>query len=298
MLLMRTFLDERSRWRVIPLGLGLLGLIAYVDWAARPELSLGPFPLVPVGIVSWWAGRRVGLLMAFLTAVVWSAAMLKGNSAQHEVLLLCWGALPRGTFCAFTALILSGWHDAGRRLGAMVASRTAALQEEIRERRIAQVSLQALAAELAAAEDAHRRKLAHDLHDSLGQNLSLLKLNLQSLRKEVRQGGSVNAPPLSLRFDDEIRTVDGLIQQARTLIFDLYPAILDDLGLMPALEWYAEEFHRRTGTAATVSEQGERRQLGTALAHYLFRAIKELIGNALNPAAAHEIVVILHSPRS
>src|SRR5258706_157364 len=167
-----TFVNERPRWQVIGIGVALLALVAYVDWVARPELSLGPFHLIPVAMVAWWAGRVAGLVMAAVTAVVWSAAMLKGNSREHEVMLL-------------------------------------------------------------------------------GQ-----------------------------RLDGEIRTVDGLIQQARTLIFDLYPAMLDDLGLAPTLEWYGEEFHRRTGIEVSVSQQGASSALPTAMAHYLFRAIKELMGNA------------------
>src|SRR5437660_1507381 len=111
------FNKERPGWQVVGIGTVLLALIAYVDWVARPELSLGPFHLIPVAIVAWWSGRAAGLVMAALTAVVWSAAMLKGNSREHESLLLCWGAFSRGTFCAFTAVILSSWHNAGRMLG-------------------------------------------------------------------------------------------------------------------------------------------------------------------------------------
>jgi signal transduction histidine kinase len=291
---MPTFVEQRPRWQVMVIGVVLLALIAYTDWVARPELSLGPFHLIPVAMVAWWAGRNSGLFMAALTCIVWSGAMLKGNPREHKAILLGWGAISRGTFCAFTAVILSSWHDAGRMLGEMVASRTAALEEEVRDRKLAQAALQVLAAELAAAEDAHRRQLAHDLHDSLGQNLSLLKLNLESLRRDAPSNGSADALLLRQRLEDEIGTVAGLIQQARTLIFDLYPAILDDLGLVPTLEWYGEEFHRRTGIEVSVSQQGTGRALPTAMAHYLFRAIKELLGNAGKHGAAKEIVITLH----
>src|SRR5258706_6768284 len=147
-----TFVNERPRWQVIGIGVALLALVAYVDWVARPELSLGPFHLIPVAMVAWWAGRVAGLVMAAVTAVVWSAAMLKGNSREHEVMLLGWGALSRGTFCAFTAVILSSWHDAGHRLGEVVSSRTAPLPGGNRGCPSAPAPPQARAARLPPAE--------------------------------------------------------------------------------------------------------------------------------------------------
>src|SRR3954467_10555988 len=97
---MRTFVEQRPRWQVMVIGGVLLALIAYTDWVSRPELSLGPFHLIPVAVVAWWAGRSPGLFMAALTCIVWSGAMLKGNPKDHKAILLGWGAISRGTFCA------------------------------------------------------------------------------------------------------------------------------------------------------------------------------------------------------
>src|SRR5260221_7344372 len=100
---MATFVNERPRWQVIGIGVALLALIAYTDWVARPELSPGPFHLIPVAMVAWWAGRNSGLVMAALTCVVWSGAMLKGNPQDHKAIFLGWRAISRRTLCASTA---------------------------------------------------------------------------------------------------------------------------------------------------------------------------------------------------
>jgi two-component system sensor histidine kinase DegS len=88
--------------------------------------------------------------------------------------------------------------------------------------------------------------------------------------------------------------VNELIQRSRTLTFELHPAMLDDLGLAPTLRRYAQEFSRHARIEVTVSEVGPPRKLPTAVASYLFRAIKELLHNAAKHGRANEIVASLH----
>jgi signal transduction histidine kinase len=177
----------------------------------------------------------------------------------------------------------------GERLEALVRQRTAALQEEITEHQQAREAIHDLTARLSAAEDSERRRLAHDIHDSLSQNLSVLKLNLQGAASRLGNAARPDGP-----LGDTVKMVDDLIDQTRTLTFDLHPAMLDDLGLAPTLNWFAEQFHRRTQVEVTISEVGERRPLPQALANYIFRSVKELINNAAKHGKAQEVVVAIH----
>jgi signal transduction histidine kinase len=157
------------------------------------------------------------------------------------------------------------------------------------QRRRAEEELRRLAGQLSAAEDAERRRVAQDIHDSIGQTLSVVKLNLETAG---RAGADRPGPPGPLGRALEL--VDALIEQTRSLTFDLYPAMLDDLGLVPTLRWYAEQFNARTGIPVTVSDNGRVISPPTALSNYLFRAVKELLNNAAKHGQAHEIVVNLH----
>ena len=148
------------------------------------------------------------------------------------------------------------------------------VQELLRE------SEQQLQAQLAAAEDLERRRLARDLHDSIGQTLSALKMEL------ARLGDDRLGPSMGL--------VDQVIAQTRTLTFDLYPPMLDDLGLVPTLESYVEQWSHRHGVQTTVSETGGRRPLPGTVTNYLFRAIKELLSNVAKHARAAQVLVAIH----
>jgi signal transduction histidine kinase len=191
-------------------------------------------------------------------------------------------AISRLVLYAAIAWAISAWRNVGRRLESMVAQRTDALRN--------------LAADLSAAEDDQRRQLAHDLHDALGQNLSLLRIQLESIARDV----SGSAKDAAARLSGEVSRINSLIQQTRTFMFDLYPPMLDDLGFAAALEGYADDFTRRVGAEVTISQDGEAsRTLEKSVAHYLFRAVRELLGNAVNHGHAKQIVIGLHwSPSS
>jgi signal transduction histidine kinase len=294
---MKTFLAERPPLQYFIAGLIALAIVFYIDVITPSDLFLSQFYMLTVVLVAWGGGKGWGSVMSVITTAAWMYAVVRqyqldGRPVKPGYLTV--DAILRCLFYVFASIILTAWRDASRKLQQIVDQRTAALQTEIRERQSAQTALHALTAELADAEDAQRRQLAHDIHDAVGQNLSLLKLNLEALRRDLA-GAAVEPDSAALhrRLDDEVSAVDGLIEQTRTLTFEIYPAPLDDLGLAPALEWQAEEFHRRSGVDVIVAEHGPRIGLPTPVAHYLFRAIKELIGNAVKHGAAGHVIVSL-----
>jgi signal transduction histidine kinase len=151
---------------------------------------------------------------------------------------------------------------------------------DVTERKRAEDRMRRLAVQLANAEDTERRRLATDLHDSIGQSLSLLKLKLEPSAAQY----SFLAPHLSL--------LDNIIGQTRTLMFELYPSMLHDLGLVPTLRYYTEQLGAQSQMA--VNELGKPRALPVPVSSSLFRAVKELLSNALRHGRAREILVCVH----
>ena len=150
-------------------------------------------------------------------------------------------------------------------------------------------ALRQLASQLSDAEDSERRRLAHDIHDGFSQMLSVLKLNLAATLSESGDG-----PAPARRVADAIGMVDELIQRARTLTFDLHPAMLDHLGFVPTLRHYAQQFSQQTGIEVTVNEEGSPRPLLGAVPNYLFRSMKELVNNAARHGQAKQIVASVY----
>ncbi len=144
--------------------------------------------------------------------------------------------------------------------------------------------------EIILAEERERRHIGQVLHEEMAQNLALVNLKLQEVEQRAReychQGYRESEHLLA-----QVRTqVNVMIDQIRTMIFDLYPAVLDDQGLVPAMLWYGDNFSQRTGI--TVFVYGVSGSLGLTKSQkiYLFRTFKELLNNAWKHGAAKEIV--------
>jgi two-component system CheB/CheR fusion protein len=145
------------------------------------------------------------------------------------------------------------------------------------ERRIAadQEKLRQMAFDAALAEDRERRRIAADLHDRIGQSLALAQMKLRSLQ----EAGSAPAA-----VEEAIDLLAQSITDTRTLIFDLSPPILYELGLEDALSWLAEDLGKRWGMSIEVSDDRLAKPLSDATAGLLFRAVRELLGNVLKHA--------------
>jgi two-component system, chemotaxis family, CheB/CheR fusion protein len=152
---------------------------------------------------------------------------------------------------------------------------TESLEARVRERT---AQLRALAHELAMTEARERRALAQDLHDDIGQTLAIARLKLAQIEK----GDDVEKVRLVTR--EVIELVEQANKSARSLIFQLSPPILYELGLVPALEWLAEDMRARYGLDVAVHDDGLAKALDQAVSVTLFRAVRELLINVAKHA--------------
>ena len=131
------------------------------------------------------------------------------------------------------------------------------------------------------AREAERRRVARELHDELGQRLSVLKLDLAAALAQ-QAGGA--APEASL--EHLARGVDEALAATRRIAADLRPAMLDDLGLSAALEWLADGWSRRTGITITVEGDPIDDTLTEAGAITVYRIVQEALTNVTRHAQA------------
>src|SRR5947207_2094887 len=154
--------------------------------------------------------------------------------------------------------------------------------------RAAADNLQALTRRLVEAEEAERRRIARELHDRVGQNLSALNINLDLAL------GAAGASPLRQRIEDSVSLVDATLQSIESVMAELRPPLLDEYGLGAALGWYAEEFSRRTGIAVALRD-GEDAAAGLRpeAAVALFRIAQEALNNVAKHAGARQVRIEL-----
>jgi PAS domain S-box-containing protein len=162
-----------------------------------------------------------------------------------------------------------------------------ALFEDITERRESeeqirtyQEQLQSLASELSLTEERERRRLATVLHDHIAQLLVLAKAKFEKIQESTLYR-SFAKPTEEIR-----RLIDESIRYTRSLVFELSPPILYDLGFEPAIEWLAEHMEQQHGLAVTVEDDHQPKPLDNEARILLFRAVRELLFNVLKHAQA------------
>lgn len=176
---------------------------------------------------------------------------------------------------------------AGLAAEAAQAIANAQLFERITQQR---EQLRALAARLAEAEEAERRRLARELHDQVGQTLTALGLNLNMVRSQLAPDAVAF---VRARLDDSVSLVEQTTERVRGVMADLRPPVLDDYGLLAALCWYGAQFSTRTGIAVAVQGTESMARLATPVESALFRIAQEALTNVAKHAQATQVRVSL-----
>jgi signal transduction histidine kinase len=147
--------------------------------------------------------------------------------------------------------------------------------------------LREMAIEQARAEQRERRRIATDLHDRIGQSLAVAQMKLAQVRAET--SGDVRTA-----LDGATRMLEDAIADTRTLIFEISPPILFDLGLGPALSWLAERLEQRHGVQIEIrTSDGFPPIEDNDMASLVFRIIQELLMNVVKHARVERAVVDL-----
>lgn len=144
------------------------------------------------------------------------------------------------------------------------------LNGELRERRVAEKQLRQLSGRLMHLQDEERRKFARELHDSLGQNLAVAKMTMDSL---------VSTNPSDPRYSDLGGLLEECYSQTRTISYLLHPPLLDELGFASAAKWFIEGFSKHTGIQVTVDISKQAERLPRDLELVLFRILQETLTN-------------------
>lgn len=148
--------------------------------------------------------------------------------------------------------------------------------------------LRALAARLADVQEQERQQLARELHDQIGQNLTVINLGMNLIDQMLPPEAS---PAVRRELSDTAGLVDQTVQQVRTVMAELRPPVLDDYGLVAALRWYGQRFSQRTGVALVVEDHGSSQRCSPSVETALFRIAQEALTNVAKHAKARKVVV-------
>jgi two-component system sensor histidine kinase UhpB len=167
---------------------------------------------------------------------------------------------------------------------------------DVSDRKRAEAQLQAsrtalrlLATRHQDVREEERSRIAREIHDSLGQALTALKLHLAAAHDAAARG----TPCLPERLAESTQMVDDLVKSVRKIATELRPPILDQLGLPAAIEWVAHDFTRRTGIPCAATIVPDMATISAELGTALFRIAQEALTNVVRHAAAARVEILL-----
>lgn len=169
-----------------------------------------------------------------------------------------------------------------------VQTRTAELQsknvqllEEVKRREDAETSLRTLTSQLMLIRDEERRRVAHELHESTGQVLATVAMNLSVLEEDRAKDARE-----SKLIGESATLVQSLLGEVRQLSHLLHPPTLDEMGLLSALQWYAEQFAKRTNIDVTLDIPNDFGRLSREKEIAVFRVVQEALANVQQHSAS------------
>jgi PAS domain S-box-containing protein len=156
--------------------------------------------------------------------------------------------------------------------------------------------LRELAAHLEAVREEERKRIAHEIHDELGQTLTVLSMGLSWLQDEVRQPSfSAQRDAISARIADLIQLAGSSIETMRRISTELRPAMLEPLGLQAAVEWQAQEFQKHTGIECVLQLSPGMDEISSDLALAVYRIFQEALTNVARHSGATRVDVCLEN---
>lgn len=137
--------------------------------------------------------------------------------------------------------------------------------------------LRQLATHLEKVRETERTHIAREIHDELGQQLTGLKMDISWLNRKIKNQDT----EVHLKIAETIELIDTTVKTVRRIATELRPSILDDLGLIAALEWQSEEFEKRFEIKCVFKSNVAEAQIGAELATGIFRIYQESLTNVL-----------------
>lgn len=146
-----------------------------------------------------------------------------------------------------------------------------------------------LASHLREIREEERTNMSREIHDQLGQQLTVMKMDISWLHKKMHSADK----PIQNRMNDLKNMMDDTVKLVRRIASDLRPSLLDDMGLIAAIEWHATEFEKRSGIAIELTGIKEDPALSKDYRINLFRIVQESLTNVGRHSDATKVVIDL-----
>jgi signal transduction histidine kinase len=174
----------------------------------------------------------------------------------------------------------------------------AELQKRYEEGVRTQQELKELSARLLSAQEEERRAISRELHDEVGQSLSALLMEAGNAAASVNGNNDPESAMIRRHVESIKRLAEASVVVIRNMMLLLRPSMLDDFGLVPALEWHAREISKRTGLRVHVAAEESAGEVSDDLKTCIYRVVQEALHNCARHSHAKSVKVVVEQQPS
>ena len=259
-------------------GFVLLAGVGFADFITGYQLTFFIFYLLPILYALRRVGQGFAFVMAVLSVFVWLFVNMAAGERYPDILTPVWNCGIRLAVFLMFIILLSTRDE----LQVLVRQRTEKLQLEIRER-------SRLEKELLEIAEAEQRRIGHDLHDSLGQQLTATALAGKVLAKKLADKSVAE----SAAADRLVAMVEEGIELTRKLARSLHPIELQANGLADALQNLAANVSKAFNVSCRFEYSGAEVKTSTEAQTHLYRIAQEATSNAIRHGRARNVIISL-----
>jgi signal transduction histidine kinase len=279
-----TILEHKSRSLVVGATIASIALVGLLDYGTQPEFSFSVFYLAPVAMAAWLVGPRLAYMVAIACVTVSVLGDLASGSHYASSLAPLWNGAIILAFYAIVVSLLTRLRAATVRLEARIQERTVKLTEEMAER-------ERLERELIEVSERERRRVGHDLHDSLGQHLTATALAAQVLEEKL----AARAQPEARDAGRLVGLIEDGAVLSRRLANTLHPIEMDAGGLMQALEELAAATSELFKISCRFECDSPVLVADIATSGHLYRIAQEAVSNAVKHGRSRNVTIELQA---
>lgn len=288
------YINKTGKIGSITFSIVLVFLIGLLDYIIASEISLSILYLFPISVIAWMKGKNYAIFIAFLSACVWAVS----NGMTNQDLQIfntthIWNTLVRLGFFIIITQLLDKVINFKFSLEEKINRRTEELSSEIlarieteKELKKKSEKLSLLTKRIQNIREEENIKIAREIHDELGQALTAIKIETVALSKKY-SNDQVIVDRLYIVTD----IVENIIKTIRKISIRLRPRLLDELGLIPAIEFYMKDFKIRTGINYRLNIPDENFNINNTSSNNIFRIFQEAITNIIRYSQAKEVTV-------
>lgn len=273
----------------------ITAIIAIIDLITGNEISFSIFYLIPVIFASWYIGRISGLILSVISASVWLIIDTSGFNFTYGHAIHFWNTMVRlGFFITVTVLIvkIKQLHE---NQDEIIQKRTNELIKEIDDHKKSKnelistsSKLRELNSKIESIREEQNSKIAREIHDELGQSLTAINLELQWINKKYSD---------NIDIVNRMQMLGGIVTNTiatvRKISSDLRPRLLDQLGLIPAVESLIKDFTKHSGINITYNLPSENIKFESTASIMIYRIIQEALTNISRHSGSDKAEVLI-----